>query len=86
MIYTTEVTNEWQGIKINGYTNRWSAFEKAEIDGGGIYYIFENDSWGDETCYLVAKIENNVIVELYETYDNIIQCLLDEQIINENEI
>ena len=33
-----DVKTEYQGVKIPGYTNRWSAFEKAKV-GDKTYYI-----------------------------------------------
>ena len=71
---------ERQGIKIDGYKNRWSAFEKAEVNGIA-YYIFENDFWGDMTCFLVVGFADDSPVEIYETYDSLEQCLIDEDII-----
>lgn len=43
---------EFQSIKIEGYRNLWSAFDTEERDGSR-FYIMENDTYGDETCYLV---------------------------------
>ena len=37
--------------KVKGYTNRW-----AIIDTFKGYALLENSTWGDETCYLVAKL------------------------------
>ena len=71
---------ERQGIKIDGYKNRWSAFEKTEVDGIE-YFIFENDVYGDMTCYLVVGYAEDVPVVVYETYDGLEQCLIDEDII-----
>lgn len=41
--------------KIKGYTNKWTV-----IDTYKSYALMENNTYGDETCYLVVKIENNV--------------------------
>ena len=41
--------------KVKGYTNTWSVID--EFKG---YVLLENNFWGDETCYLVARKENNV--------------------------
>lgn len=81
VIYDVDVlSGEKQGIKIDGYKNRWSAFEKTEADGIE-YFIFENDFWGDMACYLVVGYTEGVPVVVYETYDNLEQCLIDEDII-----
>ena len=44
-----DVNREFQSVKIEGYTGRWSAIQKIEIDDK-VYYIFEHDYYGDETC------------------------------------
>ena len=80
-----DVNTEYQHIKIDGYIGRWSALQKVEIKGK-TYYIFEHDYYGDETCYLVVRYgmisyTKPGIVEVYETYDGLIQCLIDEDII-----
>lgn len=82
---TEDVNREYQSVKIEGYTGRWSAIQKLEIDDK-VYYIFEHDYYGDETCYLVVRyaVTNYTkveIAELYETYDGLVQCLIDEEII-----
>lgn len=82
---TKDVNREYQNVKIEGYIGRWSAFEKLEIDDK-VYYIFEHDFYGDATCYLVVRyaVANYTkveIAELYETYDGLVQCLIDEDII-----
>ena len=75
-----KVKTEYQGVKIPGYTNRWSAFEKAKV-GDKTYYIMENDEWGDETCLLVCTFENGDVQVICETLDNIEIALEDEGII-----
>ena len=84
-----DVNAEYQHIKIDGYIGRWSAFQKVKIKGN-TYYIFEHDYCGDGTCYLVGYLVVRYgmisytkpgIVEVYETYDGLIQCLIDEDII-----
>ena len=68
---------EYQDLKINGYTNKWSAFDKLNYNGM-TYYILENNTWGDETCYLVIDENKSVICE---TYDSIRIALEDEGIL-----
>ena len=75
-----DVKTEYQGVKVPGYTNRWSAFEKAKV-GDKTYYIMENDVWGDETCLLVCTFENDGVQVIGETFDNIEIALEDEGII-----
>ena len=82
---TEDVNREYQNVKIEGYTGRWSAIQKLEIEDK-VYYIFEHDYYGDATCYLVVRyaVTNYTkveIAELYETYDGLVQCLIDEDII-----
>lgn len=38
--------------KVEGYRNRWSV-----IDDDGEYALLENATWGDETCYLVVRMD-----------------------------
>ena len=68
------------GIKIPGYTNRWSSIDEYKI-GEKTYYLMENDTWGDETCLLVITPD---FKEIYETYDDIETCLTDEGILTES--
>ena len=82
-----DVNKQFQSVKIEGYTGHWSAIQKLKFDDDKVYYIFEHDYYGDETCYLVVRfaIANYTkveIAELYETYDGLIQCLIDEDIID----
>ena len=65
------------GIKIPGYTNEWSAIDDYVV-GNKHYFLMENDTWGDETWYLVITKD---FKEIYETYDDIESCLIDEDII-----
>lgn len=63
--------------KVEGYTNKWSV-----IDDFKGYVLLENNTWGDETCYLVAKqcqpTPNNTIREIVgETYDDLETALED---------
>lgn len=75
------------GIKIKGYTDTWSEISRVtvpnDLDGETTYYLMENDEWGDETCYLVINKDQT---EVYETYDNILQCLADESVIDYDDI
>lgn len=72
------VKDDYQAVRLDGYTNTWSAFEKLITDDD-TYYIFENDVWGDETCYVVTHQEN--LEPICETYDDIVTALEDEEII-----
>ena len=36
--------------KVKGYTNRWSVIDEAKG-----FVLLENNTWGDETCYLVVR-------------------------------
>ena len=70
----------FQKIKIKGYKKTWSVFDSVEVDGAE-YLIFENDYWGDETCYLVCRIEGDALVLICETFDDIITALEDTEVI-----
>lgn len=68
-------------INIVGYTGKWTALEKITVNEMN-YYLFEHDTYGDCTCYLVTETDNNdIIYNVYETYDGLIDCLIDEDII-----
>ena len=41
--------------KVKGYYNKWSV-----IDTYRHYALLENNTYGDETCYLVVDMNNNV--------------------------
>jgi len=78
-----EVKDEYQSIRLYGYTNTWSAFEKLITDKGETYYIFENDVWGDETRYVVMfqDKEHAYLEPVCDTYDDVVTALEDEGII-----
>ena len=72
--------DEMQGIEVDGYTDTWSAFDvKVIVDNKDVYYILENDEYGDETCYLIYDAGFDLAV--CETYDDIETALEDEGII-----
>lgn len=80
-------------IKVNGYRGTWSVIDYYDLidDIGNIirYVLLEHDYYGDETCYLVAEdsqvfwseLSGVYIGQVYETYDDIETCLIDEGII-----
>lgn len=51
--------------KVKGYTNRWSL-----IDQLGGYGLLENNTWGDETCYLVVKMDQEALEKRYKNRDS----------------
>lgn len=51
--------------KVNGYYNKWSVI--AIYKG---YALLENSTWGDETCYLVVKVKDNVQDKEYTKKSN----------------
>ena len=78
-----ESLDKMQNIKIPGYLDTWSAFDDMKVNvtptKTSHYYIMENDDWGDETFYLVITPD---FKNIYETYDDIETCLIDEGIID----
>lgn len=68
---------DYENLKLEGYTNKWSAIDSMEVKNK-VYYLMENNTWGDETCYLVIDENKNVICE---TFDDIETALKDEGII-----
>lgn len=79
-ITISNVEENYQAIKIAGYANTWSAFESLSC-AEGEFYIFENDVRGDTTCCLVVRFADEQPIEIYETYDDILTCLIDEEIL-----
>lgn len=51
--------------KVKGYYNKWSV-----IDTYKGYALMENNTYGDETCYLVVKIKDNVQDKEYTKKSN----------------
>lgn len=50
--------------RVKGYTNRWSV-----IDTYRGYALLENCTYGDETCYLVVKLEQQPVTLPYKKKD-----------------
>ena len=70
------------GVKIPGHTNTWGEIDSITLKDGKTYHLMENEKYGDETEYLVI---NDDMTEVYETYDDILTCLADEDIITYEE-
>jgi len=51
-----------QGIKINGMTNKWSAIENNNYNGHTLY-LMENDTYGDETEYVIIDEDNHIVID-----------------------
>lgn len=47
--------------KVKGYTNRWSIIDTHEG-----YGLLENNTYGDETCYLVVKLDQDAPMKRYK--------------------
>ena len=80
-----EEINKFEHIKIPGYANKWYAIDGVHIRSYGeeyVYYLMENETWGDETAHLVVTADLNPN-EIYETYDDIETCLIDEGILSD---
>ena len=75
-----DVSTEEQNVFFDGYIGSWSAFQKVNIDGS-TFYIYEHNTYGDMTSYLVVQFVDDMPIAIFETYDNIIQCLIDEDVI-----
>lgn len=56
--------NEKTSYKVKGYTNRWSIMDTYRG-----YALLENETYGDETCYLVVKINAPVENKQYTRKD-----------------
>lgn len=51
--------------KVKDYRNRWSI-----IDTNEGYGLLENCSYGDETCYLVVKLDQEPVMRTYRRRDD----------------
>lgn len=67
-----------QNIELKGYYGKWSSIDKKEMYDFTTYYLMENNTFGDETFYLVIDNDNNVICE---TFDDLETSLIDNGII-----
>lgn len=73
-----------KGVKYShkDYIGKWEIIGE---DHG--YYMLEHCTYGDETCYLVISKKarvfegNELRARVFETYDDIETCLIDEGII-----
>lgn len=81
-----------QGVTFSGRTETWSLIDivtainaPASITWLGIFGLFENDYWGDETDFILAYFDyysgDNTWKEIDGTYDDIITALVDNEII-----
>lgn len=50
--------------KVKGYSNRWSIIDTYEG-----YGLLENNTYGDETCYLVVELDQAPAMLLYKKRD-----------------
>ena len=51
--------------KVQGYTGRWSLVDQVEG-----YGLLENNTWGDETFYLVVKMDQDPAMKRYKNKDD----------------
>ena len=79
--YDASKDEKLQGVRLRDYRNKWSAIDHMEVNGVD-YYMFENDTYGDETYYVVTPNINDG--PFYETFDDIETCLRDEGILEES--
>lgn len=56
--------------KVKGYSNRWSI-----IDTHAGYGLLENNTYGDETCYLVVELDQEPPMLRYKKRDGSIVYL-----------
>lgn len=79
--YDASKDEKLQGIRLRDYRNKWSAIDHMKVNGVD-YYMFENDTYGDETYYVVTPNINEG--PFYETFDDIETCLRDEGVLEES--
>lgn len=70
---------------VEGYSDQWSLINTYDH-----YGLLENNTWGDETCYLVVDLDQKIVTDgdcptilevICETFDDIVTALEDEDII-----
>lgn len=70
-------------VEVEKYRGYWAVIDE-EIVHGEPWVLLEHTIYGDETCYLVCRKTvlvnetNKIIDNVFETYYDIIQCLIDE--------
>lgn len=50
--------------RVLNYTNRWSIIDTHEK-----WALLENCTWGDETCYLVVPMDQEIVMKKYRCGD-----------------
>lgn len=50
--------------RVLNYTNRWSVIDTYEK-----WALLENCTWGDETCYLVVPMDQEIVMRKYRRKD-----------------
>lgn len=74
-------TNTFESIVISGYRGRWSVFDTYLAEDGTEYVILEHDTYGDEICYIVCRVDGDELEFVCETHDDIMTALSDCKII-----
>lgn len=75
------ITDDMDGIRLNGRFGKWYVFDSTERNGKK-YFILEHETYGDEAGWIVVDEEGN---EIIETWDDI-ETALDDADINLAEI
>ena len=74
--------SKYQHIKVNGYRDKWSAFDSYTTADGEEYIILKNDRCGDEAYYIVCRITSEFGLDLVcRTYDDIETALTNCEVI-----
>lgn len=63
-------------IRIEGRKNKWYVID-TEIRNDVTYYLFENETYGDETDAVIAIRQGEKYIEIGSTYDDIATGLDD---------
>lgn len=74
-------TNTFECVQISGYRGRWSEFDSYIVHDGTEYVILEHDTYGDNTCFIVCRRDDDDLVFVCETYDDIMTALKECEVI-----
>jgi hypothetical protein len=67
-----------KSVKVAGYKGRWTMENSCHFNGEKVYFM-EHDIYGDDTCFLICKINRvtNELVAIAETYDDMYTTIIN---------
>ncbi len=63
-------------LKIKGYTGRWHEISKTSRKGV-VYRLFEHDSYGDATCFLLTDFDCNPLEETFDDLETTLDWFIE---------